>query len=65
MMTMMMMMKIMNMMCFLHSKGSQTQSAKGGVGRGGVINYDDDDNIDENNDGNDDKNDDDAKFSQV
>ena len=55
---------MMKMMCFLHSKGSQTQSASGGLR--GAINYDDEDIDDDDDDNNDDvKSDDDTKLSQV
>ena len=57
-----MMMTMMIMMCFLHPKGSQTQSAPGGWGKG-AKNFDDDD--DDNGYDDYDNIDDDAKFSQA
>ena len=58
---------MMIMICFLHPKGYQTQSAPERWG-GGAINYDDDDddNGDDYDDEDDDDNsDDDAKFSKA
>ena len=59
------MMTRMIMMCFLHSKGFQTQSAPGEVRGRGANNYDDDNDDDDDDD---DNNDDDAnlaKFSHI
>ena len=68
MMTTMMILTMMFMMCFLHPKGYQAQSAPGGWGM--AINYDEDDDDDDNGDDDDDHDDDHnsddvAKFSQA